>query len=161
MWIGTARLADKVFLDSNILLRALIPQMERHQLCADLLIRLLRSATEVWVSGQVLREFLVRATHPRTLKRPLLTQTALNRLNLSTLGFYFAQETEVSHNILRELLTEYQIFSTSIHDANHVATMLAHGIDTLYTLDGGLVRFANRITVLNADGKAHTAPDSL
>ena len=149
-------MADKAFIDSNILLRALLPPSGLHQQCDNLIKSLFADAVDIWISGQVIREFLVQVTHPNTTEwPPLSTNAALSRLERFLPSLRVAGETTAVQIELRKLLREYQVMGKSIHDANIIATMLAHGIDTLYTLDGGLGRYAERITVLDADGVAY------
>lgn len=61
----------KVFLDSNILIRMVLSQMNQHAAVDALVKRTIRNGAELWISGQVIREFIVQATHPRTLTEPL------------------------------------------------------------------------------------------
>ena len=149
-------MAAKAFIDSNILLRALLPPSELHQQCDDLIKSLFAAAVDIWISGQVIREFMVQVTHPNTTEwPPLSTNAALSRLERFLPSLRVAGETTAVQTELRRLLREYHVAGKSIHDTNIVATMLVHGIDTLYTLDNGLARYSDCIAVLNADGVAH------
>lgn len=56
-------MAARVFVDTNILLWAALPQMPQHTLVDTLLKRIIREGAELWISGQVIREFIVQATH--------------------------------------------------------------------------------------------------
>jgi predicted nucleic acid-binding protein len=61
----------KLFLDTNILLRLIFTQMPQHDGVSRLVRRAIREDAELWISGQIIREFIVQATHPNTLTKPL------------------------------------------------------------------------------------------
>ena len=46
------------------------------------------------------------------------------------------------------LLEAHSIRAQDVHDANIVATMLAHGIDSLYARDSGFDRYREHITII-------------
>ncbi len=71
----------KAFVDTNILLRALFTSMELHAEADALLKRMWIEDAELWISGQVIREFIVQATHPRTLKQPLAMAEVVDEIN--------------------------------------------------------------------------------
>ena len=45
--------------------------MDLHIPVDKLLKQMTRDGKEFWISGQVIREFMVQATHPKTLQIPL------------------------------------------------------------------------------------------
>jgi predicted nucleic acid-binding protein len=69
----------RAFVDTNILLRAAIAEMDSHVECDDLLKQMWRDGAELWISGQVIREFLVQLLHPNTLKTQLQQQSLSKR----------------------------------------------------------------------------------
>ena len=91
--IGTVTMDGKAFVDTNILLRVLLTEMNLHAECDALLKRALRDDTELWISGQVIREFIVQATHPRTLNEPLTIEQVIHQLNTIRPIFQIADET--------------------------------------------------------------------
>jgi predicted nucleic acid-binding protein len=147
---GMVRMAAKAFVDTNILLRAMIPVMIRHQE-ADLLIQQMWAAkTELWINGQVIREFIVQATHPKTLPTPMTIEQAVNEIDAIKRVFQVADETAAVRDKLIQLIKEYPTQGKQIHDANLVATMLAYGIDTLLTFNiDDFKRFGDKIKLVS------------
>jgi predicted nucleic acid-binding protein len=143
----------KAFVDTNILLRVLLTEMNLHAKCDALLKRTLRENIELWISGQVIREFIVQATHPRTLKEPLTIEQVVHQLNTIQPSFHIADETPAVREQLLKLLLEYPTRGKQVHDANIVATMLVYGIDTLLTLNvDDFRRFEDKITLTTLEG---------
>lgn len=141
------------FIDTGLLLRAVFDKMDRHEICREILDRLIyeeeEGQIELWISGQVVREFLFRATSSRTLANPLQSIAALDKFEFTLPIFRIAEETEEVHALYRQLVREYQVKRSALHDTNIVATMLVHGIETIHSLDGDFVKFNNLITVLS------------
>lgn len=146
-------MADKVFVDSNVLLRFSFPTLDHHKECKDHLRRFISERAELYISGQVIREFCVQASHPNTFKETDTTPLSGERL-ARLVGSFHARfrvmdENEAVRDQFLGLLREYLINGKSMHDANIVATMLAHGVNTLITLNGvDFQRYQNRITVI-------------
>lgn len=142
----------KVFLDTNILLRMILTQMNQHAEVDALVKRTIREGTELWISGQVIREFIVQATHPRTLAEPLTIEQVVHEIEAMKPLFQIADETAAVRDKLLELLLQYPTQGKQVHDANIVATMLAYEIDTLLTLNvDDLKRFENKIKIVSLE----------
>lgn len=140
----------KVFVDTNILLRAILTDIEWHTEADELLKEMLREDAELWISGQVIREFIVQATHPRTLKVPLTIEEVIREIGLIEQLFYVADETSAVRAKLLSLLQTYPTRGKQIHDANIVATMLVNDIDRLVTINlDDFKRFANIISLIS------------
>ncbi|MAS37946.1 MAG: VapC toxin family PIN domain ribonuclease [Anaerolineaceae bacterium] len=140
----------KVFLDTNILLRLILTQMNQHTEVDVLVKRTMREGAELWISGQVIREFIVQATHPRTLTEPLTIEQVVREIEVMKPLFQIADETAVVRDTLLELLQQYPTQGKQVHDANIVATMLAYKIDTLLTLNvADLKRFGDKIKIIS------------
>lgn len=139
----------KVFLDTNILLRMILTQMNQHAEVDALVKRTIREGAELWISGQVIREFIVQATHPRTLAEPLTIEQVVREIEAMKPLFQIADETAAVRDKLLELLQQYPTQGKQVHDANIVATMLAYEIDTLLTLNvDDLKRFEDKIKII-------------
>jgi predicted nucleic acid-binding protein len=91
--IGMETMGVRAFVDTNILLRALLTQMDLHAEADALLKQMLREDAELWISGQVIREFIVQATHPKTLKVPLRIEDVIHEINTIKPLFKVADET--------------------------------------------------------------------
>ena len=143
-------MAAKAFVDTNILLRALLTEIDLHTESDTLLKRLLQEETELWISGQVIREFIVQATHPRTLKIPLKIEEVIHEIRIIEQLFSITDETEAVRQNLLDLLQTFPTHGKQVHDANIVATMLANQIDNLATHNiEDFKRFSSKINLIS------------
>jgi predicted nucleic acid-binding protein len=124
--------ADGVFVDTNVWVNVAVPTAPRHALAIASLARI---ATEVlWTSRQVVREFLAVMSRPQTFfpeNAPM--PDILSRARIIESQCRVAED---GPDVARQLHTLLAIGDTrgkQIHDANVVATMLAHEIRTLLT----------------------------
>lgn len=142
----------KVFIDTNILLRMILTQMNQHAEVDALVKRTIHEGAELWISGQVIREFIVQATHPRTLAEPLTIEQVVREIEAMKPLFQIADETAAVRDKLLELLQQYPTQGKQVHDANIVATMLVYEIDKLLTLNvDDLKRFENKIKIVSLE----------
>lgn len=122
---------EPIFLDTNVLLAALVPSRPSHAAA----IRVLDGALgQGHVNGQVLREMLVVSTRPvevNGLGQDLAI--ALRNVGLILRRVRFLAEGREVPTRLRALIDESACLGKQIHDANVVATMLVHGVPTLVT----------------------------
>ena len=148
--IGMMIMGAKVFVDTNVLLRAMLTNMELHTEADRLLKRMLSENAELWISGQVIREFIVQATHPKTLKIPLTVDQIVREVHSIEQLFQVADETIAVRVKLLELLQVFPTRGKQIHDANIVATMLVHEIDKLLTFNTeDFNRYASKIELIS------------
>lgn len=161
-------MASKIFVDTNVLLRFFLRELANHRECRTLLRKLIREGVELCISGQVIREFYVRALHPRTFAEVTVTERTLPpetewvlRIVESLPDFFrIVDQPHAVHEMLSHLLREYQVRGTLTHDTNILATMLVHGFDTICSLDSDFERFSNRVTILRPEaGDAHKGTD--
>lgn len=117
--IGTVTMGVKAFVDTNILLRVVFTNMSLHTEADTLLKQMLREDAELWISGQVIREFIVQATHPATFTSPLPIEKVIDEINIISPLFVVANETEAVRAKLLELLKAYPTRGKQVHDANH------------------------------------------
>jgi predicted nucleic acid-binding protein len=143
---------DRVFVDTNILLRIMLPEMRLHQEAEALIQEMWADEAEPWISRQIIREFIVQATHPNTFAPPLAIEAVLKQIDTLASLFNIADDTAEVTGRLLDLLREFPTRGKQIHDANIVATMLVHGIDTLATLNiSDMKRFQSRIKLITPD----------
>lgn len=103
----------------------------------------------MWISRQVIREYLVQITHPKTFVSPLSIGEIKRQVEAIQSLFHVADESAEVTAQLMSILEAYPTRGKQIHDANIVATMLAMGIDTLLTFNrGDFKRFDDRITIV-------------
>ncbi len=140
----------KAFVDTNVLLRAIYSTLPHHKECLAIVDKMWNDNIELWISRQIIREYLVQATHPNTLQIQMSIEQRIKYVqNIQTL-FRAADETQQTTEQLLQLLKEYPTIGKQIHDANIVATMLVHGIDTLLTINiDDMKRFGDRISLIS------------
>lgn len=145
-----ATAADKpVFIDTNILVYADLVRSPFHQSATEQLNALRREETELWISRQVLREYLATMTRPQAYATEISRADLRNNIAYFTANFRMTEDgPEVTDHLL-DLLDRFNVSGKQIHDANIVATMLTHGVNRLLTHNiGDFTRFAVLITLL-------------
>lgn len=148
--IGMMTMGDKVFADTNIVLRAFHSDFPEHEQIKTQFDRLITDQTNIFISRQVIREYLVQVTHPRTFTTPLTIEEAEKHLGQITRVCAVLDDTATVTAHLLTLLKTYPTGGKQVHDANIVATMLAFEIDTLLTLNTeDFQRFADKITLIS------------
>ncbi len=126
-------MTGRLFVDTNILITALVRQMPRHQEAVSLLARLEMSNVEVWISRQVIREFLSSLSRPQAFSNPLPTSALLPAAEELESQFLVAEDNRSVTTQLYHLLDAIPCGGKQLHDANIVATMLTHDISRLLT----------------------------
>jgi predicted nucleic acid-binding protein len=122
-----------VFIDTNVLIYSSFSSAPLHAEARRRLRELESSGAKLWISRQVLREFLAVATRPDAVT-PAPTAAALSELIAQFEGvFRIADEDASVTTRLIGLLQLMKIQGKQIHDANIVATMKRHGIPRLLT----------------------------
>ncbi|MEO9223310.1 MAG: type II toxin-antitoxin system VapC family toxin [Mycobacteriaceae bacterium] len=128
--------ADRAVLDTNVLLAATDEARREHEQAVTAINDWPASGLVLYTSGQILREYLAVATRPvgqnglgmARLDAVSNVRALRARLNILT------EDTKVSDRLL-ELLETIECGGKQVHDANVVATMLVHGIDTIVTMN--------------------------
>jgi predicted nucleic acid-binding protein len=126
-------MAANVFVDTNVLLRATILQFPLHRAAIGLIARQIETGAQLWISRQVLREYLAQATRPQSFMNAMTMQQVEPHLQAIRALYRIADETEQVTRHLLALLRAHPTAGKQVHDANIVATMLVNGIDTLLT----------------------------
>lgn len=139
---------NPVFLDTNILVYARATQSPFHQTALQAIQRLDNSGVEVWISRQVLREYLATLTRPQLFTNPLPIDRLIEDIRLFQTQFRVAEDDPKVTERLLTLMEQVPIGGRQVHDANIVATMQAYGIDQLLTHNvADFNRFSEFITV--------------
>lgn len=143
----TTRGAERLFLDTNVLVHANAGNSPWHQLALTAVESRRRAGVELWISRQVLREYLAVVTRPQLWATPLTPPVAAARARFFEQSFRVAEDgPDVTSQLLR-LIDEVGSAGKQVHDANIVATMLAHGLDRLLTFNtSDFARFAHLVT---------------
>ncbi len=141
--------ANAIFLDTNILVYANVSESPLHEVALQAIQSRYDAGIEVWMSRQVLREFLRTLTRPQAFINPRPVATVVERVRFFQTQFRVADDTSEVTERLLSLMQEITIGGKQVHDANIVATMLVYGIPRLLTHNtGDFARFSQLITVL-------------
>jgi predicted nucleic acid-binding protein len=141
--------ANLVFLDTNVLVYANVASAPLHQTAITTIQNLWDNSNELWVSRQVLREFLVTVTRPQNFASPQSISTAVDRVRYFQTRFKVAEDSPKVMNKLLALLGQIPTSGKQIHDANIIATMQSYGINYLLMHNtADFNRFASLITIL-------------
>jgi len=127
--------ADPVFVDTNVLVYATRPSAAQHASAQAALARLEGEGSSLWVSAQVLREYLAAVTRPQATAPALPMATAITDVRRFRAAFDVAEERPNVLDRLLLLLTTHSSSGRQVHDANIVATMLEHSIRRLLTFN--------------------------
>lgn len=140
---------DRIFVDTNILTRATIVTAPLHEKARAVLEKLWEDGAELWISRQVVREYIANVTRPQTYSQPLPAASVIAQVQRFQAQFKIADdEAQVTVQLLR-LLNTIPVGGKQIHDTNIVATMLVIGIPTLFTHNiNDFARFSSYITLL-------------
>ncbi len=131
------KVGEIVFLDTNVLLSATDESRSSHKDAKMILKSASFSGCHFGISGQIIREYLVVATRPVDVNGlGLDTDSAVNNVDEIRKRTVFYGETESVATSLRSLARDHALAGKRIHDANVVATMVAHNISKLITDNG-------------------------
>lgn len=140
----TTAAGDPIFLDTNILVYASWAPDPRHSHARAVLEAYEAAGTPLFISRQVLREFLATLGRPRTgIRIPTLT----NQVRQFEQRYQLIEDSAAVTEMLLTLLD--QGLSTQIHDTNIVATMHVAGIRRILTNNpSDFASFADLIDVV-------------
>ena len=127
--------AEPVFIDTNVLVYANQQNSQHHEKARSLLASAERDGAVLWISRQVLREYLASVTRVQGSEPALPTAVALERVRFFAIRFNVAEDGPNVFHELTELLAQVPTGGRQVHDANLVATMLAHGLTRLLTFN--------------------------
>ncbi len=151
-------MGGKVFCDTNIVLRTFHDSLTGYEAISSAVRQLVEDDWELWISRQVLREYLVQITHPKTLHQPFSADEAIAQVELLYNFFSIADETEEVTGQLTQLIHSYSVQGKQIHDANVVATLLTYDLVHLFTLNlADMKRYLPEIIIFTLDGSGNLA----
>lgn len=129
----TTTAVDRVFVDTNILVFANTATAPLHVEAQAALQSLATSGAELWISRQVLREYLATLSRPQAFSSPIPAATLNADIGRFQSQFQIAEDGPAVTANLLALLATIPIGGKQVHDANIVATMQAHGLRRLLT----------------------------
>ena len=125
--------ADPVFVDTNILVFANTATAPFHAEAQAALLSFATPGVELWISRQVLREYLATLSRPQSFTAPVPVATLVADIIRFQSQFRIAEDGPAVTANLLALLTTIPIGGKQVHDANIVATMQAYGLRRLLT----------------------------
>ncbi|HET6469441.1 MAG TPA: PIN domain-containing protein [Geminicoccaceae bacterium] len=141
-------MAGDAFVDTNVLLYAAHEGNARYAAATALLRVEVAAGTVLWISRQVMREYLAVVTRPQPDRAPVSAVEATADMRRLEQEFAVAEDgPDVTLQLCR-LIERFPTGGRQVHDANIVATMLAHGIPRLLTFNmADLRRFASVVAL--------------
>jgi len=122
-----------VFVDTNVLVYANNKESNLCEAAREKIESLTRNGNSLFISEQVLREYLVVMTRPGIIEKPIslgsATEDAIRMMKEFTLLF----PNQNSLDKLMELILKYEVKGKRIHDAAIVSLMQANGIADIVT----------------------------
>ena len=144
-----------MFVDTNVLVAARFvsaPMHEKARVCLKRVSGDRKAA--ICISRQVIREYLATVTRPQSWSNPLSMAEALGDVSRLANSFVVLEDGPHVMNVLFSLCRGVRVAGRQIHDANIVATMLAHGERRLLTFNQrDFRRYGARIDLVNVEGK--------
>ena len=139
-----------MFVDTNVLVKARILEAPDHEMARDSLKRAFDQPEPMRISRQVLREYLAVVTRPQTWAMGISREDALYDIGRLSASFEILEDGPVATDWLVSLCRQVPVGGRQIHDANIVATMLAHGERRLLTFNlADFRRFGERIELVS------------
>jgi predicted nucleic acid-binding protein len=147
-----------MMVDSNVIIYAELGASQWRPMALRALADVMARPEPPWLSRQVLRECLAALTRPQQGVNPPPLNDVLQRLRLYEQTFQVAEDSAEVTRRLYDLVARIPVGGKQIHDANLVATMLAHGIGSLLTHNAeDFERFESLIEVVPLSAWAEPA----
>jgi len=155
---------NRIFIDTNILVHASVANSDKYPACSKFLDAHQRDGTSLVISGQVIREFIRTLTRPQFCEDESIKAEALRLAEQYSRAYEVLHEDGQVHAHLLKLTRDFGVRGKQVHDANIVATMLAHNVPTLATENvrdfqryGSLINLINPLE-LGSGSKVQHAP---
>ena len=140
-----------MFIDTNLLVAYMNVDVPEHLNARVILDLALQEAEPLRISRQVMREYLAVVTRPQSWSAPVAMTDALNDVDRLIRAFEILEDGTRVTEALIALCREVPVGGRQIHDANIVATMLAHGEWRLLTFNtADFRRYSDRIVLVGA-----------
>lgn len=141
---------EAIFIDTSVLVYASVVEAPLHLVALGEIQRIEQAGVELWLSRQVLREYLAVLSRPQTYTTPVSASILVSQVQAFEKRFRIAEDgPEVTARLL-DLMEQVPIGGKQIHDANIVATMQVFGIHHLLTHNvSDFARFTHLVTVLS------------
>ena len=141
-----------MFLDTNVLVRAQYEAAPTHNLARHRITDAGESGETLYISRQVVREYLATVTRPQPWSPPETMDNALRHAAEFEMTFEILEDGPQVADMLATLCREVPLGGRQVHDANIVATMLAHGERRLLTFNAAdFRRYGERIEMVEME----------
>ena len=124
-----------MFIDTNVFVYARFDGAPQSELARGMLYDLLNASANLTISRQVVREYLAATTRPQSWTAPLSMTEALKDVIWLTSLFTILEDGPAAMDELERLCRDVRLSGRQVHDANLVATMVAHGERRLLTFN--------------------------
>lgn len=139
--------AKPLFVDTNTLVYANVMESPFHRQALQTLQAAHQAKRPLWISRQVLCEYLVTMTRPQAFAT-VSKDTVLGQVEQFTQRFHVADDTPAVTQQLLGLIRHHALGGKQVHNANIVATMMAYDIPCLVTHNiRAFKRFEEVITI--------------
>ena len=139
-----------MFLDTCLVIAATVEAHPGHRAAVRVIDDLISRATQLCISPQICREFLVVLTRQPVSERAFSIAEAVAALEVWTNGCIVLDETDAVMLECLRLVERHRVLGKQIHDCNVVATMLVHGVPRLATRNpADFKRFHAEVAVLS------------
>ena len=139
-----------MFVDTNVLVKARIPAAPDHDTARASLERAFGEPEPLRISRQVIREYLSVVTRPQLWTVGISRAEAFDDVSRLLGSFEILEDGPLVTAALVGLCSEVMVGGRQIHDANIVATMLAHSERRLLTFNSAdFRRYGDRIEMVD------------
>jgi len=141
---------DKIiFVDTNILIYSNYSDSILKNQSRNKLQYFFQNNYDIWISRQIIREFLVYATRYNFEKDKIEISKLITSIFSNFEQYKIAEDSINSTNMLKKIIEKFDLSGKKIHDANIVATMLSNNISKLLTHNvKDFERFGNLIQII-------------
>lgn len=130
-----AMAAKPAFVDTNVLVYASRMKSPFHPRATASLQRASDDGAPLWISRQIIREYLAVVTRPQPTEPALSIAEASADVERFLADLNVAEDGPDVTRTLLQLLAQFPSGGRLVHDVNIVSTMLAHGITRLLTFN--------------------------
>ena len=124
---------DRIFIDTNILVYSNLCLSPFHIKAQEQLLYFSELGTGLYLSRQVLKEYLASMTRKNELTSEIEISMIKNDIQMFLEDYYILEENNLVTSKLVELMEEFYVSGKQVHDGNIVATMITHGIKHILT----------------------------
>jgi predicted nucleic acid-binding protein len=138
-----------LFVDTNVLVYASLVHSPLSTNAQQTLRAHKRAGADIWISRQIIREFLATLTRPQVFAYPTSTTSLRAEVELFTRQYHIAEDNADVTERLLQIVGSVSVGGKQVHDANIVATMQVYGVTHLLTHNvSDFARYSQLITVV-------------